>query len=497
MGETLYFRLRSRTEKCRVPNLRSRWSKPHYVYFLLAGFDILTVCLGLLVTHSIMSTYTASVAGNATWNERLLAYSRLGELAEAVDAPGNDVFDSHDAAGEEQRLRAAAAAFDGEYAVLRAELEANLAPPRAEPLVARLDTVKRDMEALTAEARLIFSHFKAGRLGAAGEHMATMDRKYAVVSSGLAELRNAVARIQQANFEEQMAAAARVQKYEVLVAALVLLMVAAATLYGQGLARQAQRDTAERERHVHELAAAKARLQQHTLLLESTVQRMEMLLKHALESHEEKNKSIAHELHEEVAQMLASLKMRLELLRFEPQAKQSTQVEDVSKIAKGALDRLRDLVRDLTPHGIEDVGLAPVLAAHLRDWTRGSGLRVHFAENTPEARPPAGIETAAYRIAKELVRNAVRHAHARSLSVELRQSRTALHLYVEDDGVGFDVARAAEDASSGRLGIISMQQHTALLGGTLEIRSRRGDGTTAHAVLPLAARPGPARQLAA
>lgn len=482
-----------------MPKFRSRWSKPHYVYFLLAGFDILTVCIGLLVTHSIMSTYTASVAANATWNERLVAYSHLGELAEAVDAPGNDVFDSHDPAAEARRMRAALAAFDGEYAELRAELEANLAPERAEPLVARLETVKRAMEALTAEAQLIFSHFKAGRLGAAGERMATMDRKYAVVSSGLAELRNAVARIQQANFEAQMAVAARVQKYEYLIAALILLMVAAATLYGQRLAKQAHLDNAERERHLHELAAAQARLQQHTLLLESTVQRMEMLLKHALESHEEKNKSIARELHEEVAQMLASLKMRLELLRFEPQAEQSIQVEDVNKIAKGALERLRGLVRDLTPHGIEDVGLAPVLAAHLRDWTQGSGLRVHFAESMPEVRPPASIETAAYRIAKELVRNAVRHAHARSLSIELRHSRTALHLYVEDDGVGFDAARAGEDASSGRMGIISMQQRTALLGGTLEIRSRPGDGTTAHAVLPLVARqlPGPASQLAA
>jgi signal transduction histidine kinase len=65
--------------------------------------------------------------------------------------------------------------------------------------------------------------------------------------------------------------------------------------------------------------------------------------------------------------------------------------------------------------------------------------------------------------------------------------------------VGFDVASAREDASSGRLGIISVQQRTALLGGTLEIRSRPGDGTTAHAVLPLVARqlPGPASQLAA
>jgi signal transduction histidine kinase len=102
----------------------------------------------------------------------------------------------------------------------------------------------------------------------------------------------------------------------------------------------------------------------------------------------------------------------------------------------------------------------------------------------PEVRPPASIETAAYRIAKELVRNAVRHAQASSLAVELRQIDTELHLRVADDGVGFDVASATGPGSGERLGLMSVEQRVALLGGTLQIASQPGGGTVVRVFLP-------------
>jgi signal transduction histidine kinase len=176
--------------------------------------------------------------------------------------------------------------------------------------------------------------------------------------------------------------------------------------------------------------------------------------------------------------------MHLELLRLEAHAGRYSRVEDINGIVEGALDHLRELVRDLTPHGMEELGLAPVLAAHLRDWTAGSGLLVHFAESMLEVRPPPGIETAAYRIAKALVRNAVRHAQASSLAVELRQIDTELHLRVADDGVGFDVASATKQGSGERLGLMSVEQRVALLGGTLQIASQPGGGTVARVFLP-------------
>jgi signal transduction histidine kinase len=451
MGEILYFRLRGRGEECAVlPRL-----KPHYIYFVLASFAVLIVGAGLLVSRTIMNSYREAVAANAGWNERLVAFSRLAEHAEAVDAPGNDVFVTHDPATEERRMAVALNGFNEELAELRAEIAANLPHEKAAPLLARLEAARTGMHAVTAEAELIFAHLKAGRLKAASERMASMDRKYAVVTSGLAELRHFVARLQQKNFEEQMATARTVERSEYLLGALMLLLVAAATVFGVRLAKQLSSDSA----------------------------RTQVVFRREIEANEQKQKSLARELHEDLGQMLASLKMHLELLRMEPQSR-NARVDDVNRIAEGALHRLLDMVRDLTPHGMEDLGLAPVLAAHVQDWTQGSGLRVHFTQSMLERRAPPNIETAAYRIAGELVRNAVRHSHGDTLNVEVRQSETELHLYVEDNGVGFDVAAAMNPGGGERLGLASLRERVSLLGGSLQVASQPGGGTAVHAVLP-------------
>ena len=121
---------------------RRPWAKWHYVYFLLAAFDVFTVCAGLQVTHSMMSIYSESVAVNQKWAERAFAYSRLGELAAVVNAPGNDIFISRDADAESTRLRASMWVFEQHFDKLREELRINLASADAQPLIARLDAVR-------------------------------------------------------------------------------------------------------------------------------------------------------------------------------------------------------------------------------------------------------------------------------------------------------------------------------------------------------------------
>ena len=95
---------------------RPRWYR---LYYLLAAFDLFTVALALFLNHETRSTFARSVAVNQVWDQRLAAYSELGELAAAVDAPGNDVFDSLDVPGESARMRAARAAFDERFVALR------------------------------------------------------------------------------------------------------------------------------------------------------------------------------------------------------------------------------------------------------------------------------------------------------------------------------------------------------------------------------------------
>src|SRR5258705_6918054 len=98
---------------------RPRW---HLLYFVLAAFDLLTIGLSLGLNRRLMKVHTESVRANQEWSDRRGQLSELGQLAAAVNAPGNDVFDSHDVPAESARMRAALVQFETEMAARRREL---------------------------------------------------------------------------------------------------------------------------------------------------------------------------------------------------------------------------------------------------------------------------------------------------------------------------------------------------------------------------------------
>ena len=463
----------------RPPARRSHYL--HYVYFALAAFDVLTAGVGVYFSHALMTIYVDSVAVGQAWAGRVSAFSHLGELAAAANSPANDVFLTADVETEMRRMTTAAAAFHAQLRKARAEVETDLDPSEAEPLLEKLDAVAQAMKDMTGEARLTFVHFEKGQPIAASANMASMDRRYAELNRALAELRENVATTQQRHFERQLTAAAKQEKYLYLSGALLLLMVAGATLYGHRLAKQVRSDAAERERQSREVAVSNDRLQAETRqkmlaleVLQKANDKLQSLFNRTLERQEQKRRHIARELHEEVSQTLATLKLHLSTTR-------APALRAAGDLAEDALHRLRDLAHDLTPHGMELVGLAPVLRTHLGEWTRGSAVRVRFADRV-RVRPPFRIEQAAYRVAQEAVANTVRHAEARRVLVEVRGSANELQLRIVDDGRGFDVQAVRRQAS---LGLALMEQRAAMVGGTLEVRSAPGEGTSVLATFPL------------
>ena len=238
--------------------VRTRPSGP-LIYYLLAAFDILTVSASLFLNHRIMSIYVGSVEANQEWAERMADYAALSRLAAEVDAPGNDVFDSRDVPAESARMQANLVTFDDRLRGLQRDLRDRVRPSESEPLLARMAEVDRAMSELTAESRLIFSHFAEGRSAKAGEHMATMDRKYNGLLSELRNLEAAVASIQRWHFDDQTAAALALQKFEYVIAALILVMVGAATVYGRRVARRTAQDARERAEHIAEHVTAHPR----------------------------------------------------------------------------------------------------------------------------------------------------------------------------------------------------------------------------------------------
>lgn len=232
----------------------------HRVYFLLAFFDVLVVAFGLTLNHRLLQIHTDAVRVNEVWEQRLDRFLDLSDLAAAVNAPGNDVFDSGDVAAETDRLEQALTAFDSRMVELRSDVD-DLDPDQRKALTADLDAVDAAMSDMVAEARSIFGYTAAGRPDLAGSRMASMDRRYHRVNSELTMLRKEVGSIQRGLFADQARRADTVRRFEYLIAAFVLVMIGAATAYGHRIRRELDRHADELDRHLAGLEGAQAELQ--------------------------------------------------------------------------------------------------------------------------------------------------------------------------------------------------------------------------------------------
>jgi len=187
---------------------------------------------------------------------------------------------------------------------------------------------------------------------------------------------------------------------------------------------------------------------------------------------------LALDLHDAVSQKLFGLVLNAEaaatLLERDPPAARD-RLAKLRVLAQEALEELRSLVFELRPPDLEQDGLGGALGKHVELLRR---LGQHEIELVVEEELPADAarDREVLRIAQEALQNALKHARASRVAVRLRADGGRLVLEIEDDGDGFDPN--AGGIRSRRLGLTSMEERAQRLGGTLEIRSARGSGTT-------------------
>ena len=191
---------------------------------------------------------------------------------------------------------------------------------------------------------------------------------------------------------------------------------------------------------------------------------------------EERNR-LARELHDSVIQQLFGVSLAVEsastLLERDPAAAIG-ELARVRDLARGAMDELRAVVFELRPASLEAEGLASVLRKHIDVLRRVSASSIELTLGDPP-RLAGDASAQVFRIAQEALQNALRHADAEHIDVRLEDGGGALVLSVADDGRGFDMTDGA--VRGRRLGLTSMEERAAELGGTLAIDSTRGQGT--------------------
>ena len=221
--------------------------------------------------------------------------------------------------------------------------------------------------------------------------------------------------------------------------------------------------------------------------LQESNDKLQLLSRRLVESQETERRHIARELHDEVGQTLTVAEMNLQAMMQSPgEAPFKGRLKESLQAVERVLEQVRDLSLNLRPSMLDDLGLEPALRWYCKRQAALVGLQPEFRADPMEDRLDPAVETACFRVAQEALTNVVRHARARVVVVELRQQEGQLHLFVRDDGVGFDVAAVREQAVLGAsLGLLSMEERATLTDGGLECKSAPGQGTEIHAWFPL------------
>jgi len=225
--------------------------------------------------------------------------------------------------------------------------------------------------------------------------------------------------------------------------------------------------------------------------LEVYRQRLRDVAARALTAEEEERKRIARELHDDTAQTLAALLVRLRLIRgLADDAAREESLEQLRTEVSAALDRVRRFARGLRPPALDELGLVPALESHIRSLSETAGAAIRLDANAAERELTSQAELALYRITQEALSNAVRHSGAEHVLVRIAHGEHWVTVTVQDDGKGFVVDRVLSSGQQG-LGLFGMQERAAYVGGRVAIQSRPGRGTTIRAEVPVA---GPAAQ---
>jgi two-component system CheB/CheR fusion protein len=202
-----------------------------------------------------------------------------------------------------------------------------------------------------------------------------------------------------------------------------------------------------------------------------------------LEAQEEERRRLSHELHDELNQKLVLLELNLETIEKNAQKMSPEFFEGLKSVHSGVSELSEDLRRiayQLHPSILDDLGLVPALEAYCSEFSARENIHVRFTHDDVPANLPSPIGLTLYRILQESLRNVAKHSSAKRAIVTLTYSREAIRLSVRDSGAGFDL----DNVESG-LGMVGMKERMGYISGSVEWKTKPGNGTEVIAAVPL------------
>jgi PAS domain S-box-containing protein len=207
-------------------------------------------------------------------------------------------------------------------------------------------------------------------------------------------------------------------------------------------------------------------------------------------SQEEERKRIARELHDEAGQALTGVNFTMETIE-KGLSTESDNIKELISDAKKQINRTYQEVRrmsySLHPALLSDLGLEPALDSYLSSVSKHKGLEIDFKMVGFEDRVDPAIETVLYRLSQEALTNALKHSQAKHFRLSIIKGYPQIIFLAEDDGIGFVINEF--DQPKNGLGLLSMKERAAMLGGKFSLRTSPGEGTRIRIEIPITEEP--------
>jgi PAS domain S-box-containing protein len=215
--------------------------------------------------------------------------------------------------------------------------------------------------------------------------------------------------------------------------------------------------------------------------------RLQDLIRKLITAQEEERRKVSYEVHDGLAQTAAGAHQLLQAFARQHPPDSDKGRKDLARalqLVQQTVGEARYVIADLRPTALDDFGLAAAVRLQVEKISN-QGSQVDYEEALGDERLPPEVETALFRVAQEALTNVHKHAPSARVRISLRRLNDSVRLQVRDWGSGFDPEKITDGGGPGeRLGLSSMRERVALLGGHLEVHSKPGEGTEVVAEIP-------------